>query len=620
MSRFVSMDAPVDFVDIKKKWLSWPVIDNLLFKNGEVMRKVSVPSSCADYGFLHRAEKTYLYKCGNMILLYGMRVDGELILPKRELDRARRMLRFIWLFLMPIVSIALSIVLPPLSAPALAFPIVHLFGLNGAPPTHGKILKMVSSGESHKEIRFRDPAVTPLADPSVRSEQARGESKAENADEVISTPGETAEAPDDKEGADVGSHDSGAVRTSGSHPIITALAWLLCVLGVFALGGAILSAIQMGPLSSDTLFNSFSTVFFLGNGLLLNARSRGTIRFGIGAQLGLNVLAFLGFSLLAEMVLPIERSGYTPPPNSSDQPASRGTSDPSEPHRPHQSGAQNTPGSAAPEQPEPPQRPDRPRVELLDAGRKPRQALRYEFTPSREERFVITGDVKMRMQKDGSRKSLKFPQMTMAGHARVTQEENSGHGLIVRLDRVEIAKDKKFPAALRKRMIRRVRKLEGVGWKKLITERGRTIEARYSFPEDANRSIRRQVKQTTNMLGVLLPEEPVGEGAKWRIEIPNDELKTTTMRTVTLTKIKGRRIVIDTTMRNGDVPKQSVGKNGREATLIRFSKEGQGSLALNMNHLISEGQRHVSFEQAIRIDGKLMVQTGTSDMKIQPVE
>lgn len=261
--------------------------------------------------------------------------------------------------------------------------------------------------------------------------------------------------------------------------------------------------------------------------------------------------------------------------------------------------------------------PERASVELLNPGNAPRQALRYDFQPGQAERMIMEMSMAMKMDAGGRSQTMTMPTMTMAGDIKVTEKTDEGFGIAFLFDEVSVADDADNPA-MRQAMQKSLQGLKGLSGEGIMTNRGRTKDMSYEVPEAAGPRVRQQLSQTKRMmknLGTLLPEEPVGEGAQWRVTMPleNQQFMLIQAATYTLKKINGDQLTLDVSIEQ-TAPEQAI----KQGPLTKFEGRGEGSLTMSLNRLVPGSKIDHSMDLSQQMGQRTMDMTMDIGIEITP--
>lgn len=177
-------------------------------------------------------------------------------------------------------------------------------------------------------------------------------------------------------------------------------------------------------------------------------------------------------------------------------------------------------------QPEPPRDTAlrEPAVTLLEPGAEPRQTIRYRPLAGSTEPMVMTMTMDVAMTADGQPlPDGRTPpmQMTMAIDIQEVQEDGDIR-YRMRLDEAKVLEAEGVPAELAGRLDTALRSMVGLSGDVLISDRGVTKEARFVLPENAGPQLEQMLagmRQSLSQFSAPVPEEPVGPGARWTVQL-----------------------------------------------------------------------------------------------------
>ena len=233
-----------------------------------------------------------------------------------------------------------------------------------------------------------------------------------------------------------------------------------------------------------------------------------------------------------------------------------------------------------------------PTVELLDAGKAPRKALRATFEAGAKQSLRVESDWTVETVY-GPLVKMTAVMPSLAYELEMEVEEASEEG--ARFDfRVKsvAAKSSKGVKPAQVEVAKKVGdSLEGATGSFSINARGMVEELTIDAPSDASllaSDMIDQIKQAIRLCSLPLPEEPVGKGAKWTatqvIEQRTAKIKHTS--TFELVGVKGERVRATRT-HAAETPKQKLKMPGSRSDKsfkldkLDFSGESKGAWRLN---------------------------------------
>jgi hypothetical protein len=194
------------------------------------------------------------------------------------------------------------------------------------------------------------------------------------------------------------------------------------------------------------------------------------------------------------------------------------------------------------------------RVEIIQAGRAPRRALRYQLRPDRLGVMSTTFDMDMGYRSgDGAMVHTPSPPMEMDIELTGMTVERGVARLTDRITRLDVATspsdttDEKTRAAVRARL----QGMVGMTGVMAMDDRGHVHEMSWTIPDTVTPEVRAMLEsmsQSADEMVVPLPEEPVGLGAEWYAvkEVPLMGMKLASTSRVKLVAIDGDRVTLRT--------------------------------------------------------------------------
>jgi len=229
-----------------------------------------------------------------------------------------------------------------------------------------------------------------------------------------------------------------------------------------------------------------------------------------------------------------------------------------------------------------------PTVELLDAGKAPRKALRTTFEVGAKQLLRVESDWTLATLY-GPTISTKavMPSLVYELETEAKEASDEGTQFGFRVTKVT-PKSKKGVKPAQVEAAKKVGgSLKGVTGSFSINARGMVEELAIDAPSDASllaSDMIDQIKQAIRLSSLPLPEEPVGKGAKWTatqvVEQRTARIRHTS--TFELVDVKGERVRAAST-HAAETPKQKLVLPGTSLELheLDFSGESKGAWRLN---------------------------------------
>ncbi len=256
-----------------------------------------------------------------------------------------------------------------------------------------------------------------------------------------------------------------------------------------------------------------------------------------------------------------------------------------------------------------------PTVTLLEAGARPRQALRFMPQIGSGQ----TMDMTMRMSMTQSIGDMAMPEMKLPGVrftmlTKVVQvKENGDVQFRFTCTDADIVEEPGVAASRADAMRTSLKEAVGLRGTGLMSSQGFTKEADFEMTGDIDPMAAQHVeslKQAVKQLSAPLPKEPVGVGAEWRVD------QTSTMHgmlikqtsTFKLTRIEGDRLQLDVKVKQ-TADAQTISPPGAPAgttvNLNSLTSEGSGKMVLMLTQLMPiNSQMNVTSDTSMSIDAQ----------------
>jgi hypothetical protein len=164
---------------------------------------------------------------------------------------------------------------------------------------------------------------------------------------------------------------------------------------------------------------------------------------------------------------------------------------------------------------------DAPTLRLLDQGREPRQALRYHIPTTRSDLLVIDEGVEVSEMSIGGRPEQPVVSPPIRTTMRVEAAPTSGSVIAFS---AKVSSVEMLPAAgatPSDSMRSQLQQVVGISGSGKITDRGLPLEMQVRIPPGLPDSLTNVVTNTRDSMkriGLQLPAEAVGQGARWEFE------------------------------------------------------------------------------------------------------
>ena len=292
-----------------------------------------------------------------------------------------------------------------------------------------------------------------------------------------------------------------------------------------------------------------------------------------------------------------------------------------------------SPSPAPPEVAETPQ-PGDPVVKLIDPGAEPRAPLRFRLAAGHRSTMLLEMAMDMDMAMGGSKMpAVKVPPVHMTMLMEVTKVDPDGvtHNT-ARVTAVDVLAREGDKPELVARLKKEMATLVGMNMEMKITSRGLTRDAKVTVPDGAPPQVHTMVESMRNAIqqtAAIFPTEPVGTGARWRVEsaVDNGTLKFQQATVVTLNRREPNQVWLSFAIEQKADPQPMTPRGlppGTTASLESHSGKGQGQWESALDSRTPRVQMSVRTQTAstvvmnqnranLNVDLKM-------DVKVAPVE
>ena len=270
------------------------------------------------------------------------------------------------------------------------------------------------------------------------------------------------------------------------------------------------------------------------------------------------------------------------------------------------------------------------RVTLLEAGSEPRQVLRVTPTKGAVQTTTMTMTMEMAMVVTGfAPPPQKLPPMRTTMAVEVDDVSPEGDiSYTFTMEKAEVLPADGVPANVVEMLETRLVSMEGLKGTGRATSRGVTQEAEIEIPEDVDaqtRPLLESMKQSLDQFSAPYPEEPVGLGASWEVEIPmkHGGIESVTVATYTLERVTDGGCTLAVTMRQAAEPQDIDNPQLPAGTTMRvddLQASGSGTLTITFGHIMpasSTMKLASALETTIDVGGRKQGMTMKSDIEVE---
>jgi hypothetical protein len=231
---------------------------------------------------------------------------------------------------------------------------------------------------------------------------------------------------------------------------------------------------------------------------------------------------------------------------------------------------------------------------LMEAGAEPREKLRYQRAPGLTENLVVQFGLASLLETRTGDSAGEAPQLslglTMGAVSRVS-EDVWRYPFNFRVIGVKMPEG--ADAAQADAVARAVAPLANVTGAFEVDERGITRRADVIVPPELPpRLIAALSNIRTSLLSVPLPEEPVGVGARWKVQRRHQVGRVETTQTVvyTLQERKDRMLRLGVTLQQTAPPQEVTFEKDLKFQLEAYEVSGTGNMLMSLDAIIPLGE------------------------------
>jgi hypothetical protein len=267
-------------------------------------------------------------------------------------------------------------------------------------------------------------------------------------------------------------------------------------------------------------------------------------------------------------------------------------------------------------------------VKLLDAGAEPRMALRYKFQANRTEKTVMETSMAITIQ-TGEQKQpetqIPVSQMTMKIDGKEVSPEGDLH-YEFEIEKTEVLPRPGVNPVTLNTMKQQLNSMLGMSGSATVTSRGLTKDAEIMLPPEINPQIKQSIdnmKQSMNQMSAPLPEEPIGQGARWQVTMPIETpaMNLTQVATYTLSEIQSDKVKLDVTITQSAHPQEIHAPGAApdtKALLESLNSTGEATIEIQMTSLLPTSSLNMTSTYVISVNEQKIKTTMQLGLKIHP--
>jgi hypothetical protein len=268
-------------------------------------------------------------------------------------------------------------------------------------------------------------------------------------------------------------------------------------------------------------------------------------------------------------------------------------------------------------------------VKLLDAGAEPRAVLRLHPKTGDKQTLGMTMKIAMNIKAgEMPEQAMKLPAITMPMDVTVKSVADNGditYEMV--MGEASLSDEPGAAPMVAEAMKSSISKLNGLTGTGIVSNRGITKSVEMKIPADADPQIRQvmdQMKESFSNVGVLLPEEAVGPGAKWEAKMPLKSQGMTIAQTLRyqLAAIEGERLAakMEISQSAANQKIQSPAMPGLKVDLTRMEGTGAGDLTLDLAQVLPSQltmDMHSEMSMGMNIAGQKQTMSMTMDLNMR---
>lgn len=266
------------------------------------------------------------------------------------------------------------------------------------------------------------------------------------------------------------------------------------------------------------------------------------------------------------------------------------------------------PGSAAPVPPPGSSLQTEGRIEVLEAGAEPRAVLRYEHRKGvKQDVDVVLGST-LTMELSGFRNPTQtMPDVRLTMSVEIVDVDGAGVARRrLRIEGVSLVDESKKDDPMARGVLEQLRGVSGLTGSDRVDRQGRVLDSALDpHAEGAARGAMDTTHRTLAQMGVALPEEAVGKGARWAVtsDVTQFGVALTQVATYQLTERAGKKaklvVNIEQDRPRGQFDVPGVPK-ATFSELESMKTKGQGTVELDLTKPVPKGGLALGIEARAR--------------------
>lgn len=257
---------------------------------------------------------------------------------------------------------------------------------------------------------------------------------------------------------------------------------------------------------------------------------------------------------------------------------------------------------------------------LLDEGSQPRFPLRYAIPVGTKQSLDMIMDIDMNIP--GLVGEMTMPRMVMVTDLEVTKVDPDGamHMDMVFTD-IRIEDRPGTMAGVADAMKTEIDSMKGMKMTQVLAPNGRvkdmTVDTSNLPPQ--MREQMKQAEQAVDQMTAILPDQPVGVGARWRVEqtVLQQGIRMNMNATYEVVEISEGHAKVKTQIEMA-APSQTVEQNGIRAKLDKMTGVGDSMTSLDLAKLVERVAANIDMDMAMSAQGQSITMTMKMGIEIVP--
>jgi hypothetical protein len=274
---------------------------------------------------------------------------------------------------------------------------------------------------------------------------------------------------------------------------------------------------------------------------------------------------------------------------------------------------------------------NRPVITLLGPGAEPRRALRYRLTEGAREDLIMRTNLTIDTTTDGApAPTVEYPPVVMNLRLHIASKPSEDQARYTfALASVDVEDAPGVQPEILESMRQHFRAVTGMTGSAHVDARGFNWDARMDRPRDMTPAIQQMLDSATQSMDQVsapLPEEPVGQGARWELRqtiVQNGVTlqQTTLFELVELVELDGTRGILTTRIaQHADrQPMTLASMPGSTAEMLSLDSAGSGRIHFDLDRLVPRSTLDMRSDYGLRITTGSASQTVDThvDMRIE---